>query len=154
MHPSDFKIVRGKNFELLGGPVGDAAFCDQHTQARVTKACKLLQALGELPDPQVALRLLRHCAGFAKMVFSTRVVPPSKHHNAAVAFDAAVRDCFERFSCLHPHAEQWLQTALSTESAGLGLRSMASHAGAAFLASRSACAPLCQEIDPQAQLLH
>ena len=121
----------------------------QHTQDRVTKACKLLQAVGELPDPQVALRLLRHCAGFAKMVFSTRVVPPNKHHDAAVSFDAAVRDCFERFSCLHPEADHWLQATLSTESGGLGLRSMASHAGAAFLASRSACAPLCREIDPQ-----
>ena len=117
--------------------MGDATFCNQHTQDRVTKACKLLQAVGELPDPQVALRLLRHCAGFAKMVFSTRVVPPNKHHDAAVSFDAAVRDCFERFSCLHPEADHWLQATLSTESGGLGLRSMASHAGAAFLASFS-----------------
>ena len=60
-----------------------------------------------------------------------------------------MRGCFERFSCLHPEADHWLQATLSTESGGLGLRSMASHASAAFLASRSACAPLCREIDPQ-----
>ena len=149
LFPSDFKVIRDRNFELLGGPVGDAAYCNNHTQERVAKASKLLQAVGELHDPQVALRLLRHCAGFAKIVYSARVVPPNKHRDATASFDAAVRDCFERFSCLHPDADQWLQATLGTESSGLGLRSMASHAGAAFLASRSACTPLCQEIDPQ-----
>ena len=89
------------------------------------------------------------CRHLTNLVTCGDLEHPSKHHNAAVAFDAAVRDCFERFSCLHPDADQWLQATLSTESAGLGLRSMASHAGAAFLASRSACAPLCREIDPQ-----
>ena len=28
--PSDFKIVRDGNFELLGGPVGSPQFCEQH----------------------------------------------------------------------------------------------------------------------------
>ncbi len=38
--PSDFKVIRDGNFELLGGPVGTPQSCNQHTQARVTKAVK------------------------------------------------------------------------------------------------------------------
>ena len=67
--PSDFKVVRDGNFELLGGPVGSPEFCNQHTQGRVAKVVRILSALGEVPDPQVALQLLRRCAGFSKMVF-------------------------------------------------------------------------------------
>ena len=35
--PSDFRVVRDENFELLGGPIGNTAFCTQHTQDRVSK---------------------------------------------------------------------------------------------------------------------
>ena len=58
------------NFERLGGPIGCDDFCNQHTQERVDKVIKILEALGELPDPQVALTLLRHCAFFGKLVYS------------------------------------------------------------------------------------
>ena len=146
--PSDFKVVRDGNFELLGGPVGSPEFCNAHTQARVTKALGVLTALGEVPDPQVALKLLRSCAGFSKMVYSMRVVPASFHADALQTFDAKVRACFEQFTCLHPDDEQWAQANLSTDSGGLGLRSLAQHSSAAFLASRSSCVELCQQLDP------
>ena len=148
LFPPDFKVVRDGNFELLGGPIGSPAFCNQHTQARVDKALPLLRALGELPDPQVALQLLRHCAGFCKMVYSIRAVPASFHAEALRSFDAHVRTCFEQFSCLHPDDEQWTQATLSTASGGLGLRSLAKHCHAAFLASRRSCFELCQQLDP------
>ena len=148
LFPPDFKVVRNGNFELLGGPIGDAHYCNQHTQARVTKALRVLEALGEVPDPQVALRLLRSCAGFSKMVFFIRVVPASFHADALQAFDAQVRACFEQFTCLHPDDDQWAQATLGTNSGGLGLRSLARHSHAAFLASRSACLDLCRELDP------
>ena len=135
--PADFRVVRDGNFELLGGPIGSPEFCNEHTQARVTKALRVLEALGEVPDPQVALQLLRRCAGFSKMVYSTRVVPASFHADALQTFDAKVRACFEAFTCLHPNDEQWAQATLSPGSGGLGLRSLSQHSSAAFLASRS-----------------
>ena len=107
MFPADFKVVHDGNFELLGGPIGDEAFCNRHTEARVAKAMRILETLGEGPDPQVALRLLRNCAGFSKMVFSIRVVPASFHKAALETFDSAVRSCFEQFTCLHPDDTQW-----------------------------------------------
>ena len=119
------------------------------TQTRVNKALRLLAALGELPDPQVALQLLRHCASFGKMVFSARVVPASFHTEALQAFDAGVRTCFEQFTSLHPDEEQWSQSTLSTDSGGLGLRSLTKHCHAAFLASRSSCFDLCRQLDPE-----
>jgi len=148
LFPADFKVIRDGNFELLGGPIGSPDFCNQHTQARVNKAVTLLEALGELPDPQVALQLLRHCAGFCKMVFSIRAVPASFHAAALHTFDDEVRACFEHLSSLHPDDEQWTQATLSTTSGGLGLRSLAQHCHAAFLASRRSCFELCQQLDP------
>ena len=96
--PVDFKVIRDGNFELLGGPVGTREFCNDHTQSRVTKACRVLEALGDLPDPQVALQLVRHCAAFSKMVFSIRAVPSAFHGDALRCFDDHVRKCFEQFS--------------------------------------------------------
>jgi len=146
--PADFKVIRDGNFELLGAPVGSPEFCNAHTQERVNKATHLLQALGELPDPQVALQLLRSCAAFCKMVFSVRAVAPSYHTAAVASFDDQVRACFEGFSCLHPDDRQWAQATLSTDRGGLGLRSLAKHSHAAFLASRTSCVELCQKLDP------
>jgi len=149
LFPQDFNIVRDGNFELLGGPIGSAEFCNRHTQSRVTKAARVLEALGELPDPQVALQLLRRCGAFSKMVFSARVVPASFHTEALASFDAQVRACFEQFSCLHPDEDQWAQATLNNDSGGLGLRSLVKHSHAAYLASRSSCFKLCRELDPE-----
>ena len=85
----------------------------------------MLQALGELPDPQTGLLLLRHCAAYSRMVFAMRVTPPQLLGEAASDFDSAVRDCLERF-CTGPlSAEAWLQASLSTAAGGLGLRRQA-----------------------------
>ena len=64
-------------------------------------------------------------------------------------FDDAVRNCFEKFTGLHPYDKQWIQATLATKVGGLGLRSLSKHSPAAYLASRSCCFSLCQQIDPQ-----
>ena len=51
-YPEDIIFREDGNFELLGGPIGSAEFCNQHTQKRVDKVTELLTALGELPDPK------------------------------------------------------------------------------------------------------
>ena len=95
--PDDIEFKEDGNFELLGGPIGTDEFCNLHTQERVDKAMEILISLGELPDPQVALVLLRHCASFSKLVYSLRVVPHLKHEAALQSFDVAIRDCVESF---------------------------------------------------------
>ena len=148
LFPSDFKVIRDGDFELLGGPIGSPEFCNSHTQQRVDKATCVLQALGEVPDPQIALKLLRSCASFCKLLYSIRVVPSHFHAQALHGFDAQVRACFEQFTCLHPEGDHWTQATLPTSSGGLGLRSVAQHSNAAFLASRTSCYELCRELDP------
>ena len=112
------------------------------------KSTCVLQALGEAPDPQIALKLLRSCASFCKLLYSIRVVPSHVHAQALHGFDAQVRACFEQFTCLHPEGDHWTQATLPTSSGGLGLRSVAQHSNAAFLASRTSCYELCRELDP------
>ena len=148
LFPSDVTFNPKGEFELLGGPIGSQDFCNDHTQDRVTKATKLLSALGELPNPQLALLLLRHCASFGKLVFSTRVVPHRAHSAALRSFDIAVHECFESFMCCGVSDEEWTLATLSTKLSGLGLRSTEKHSSAAFLASRSACHSLCTKLDP------
>lgn len=137
------------NFELLGGPIGSNDFCNAHTQERVNTAMEILNALGELPDPQVALTLLRHCASFGKLVYSIRVVPHHKHLDALSFYDNSVRDCMESILCSSFSDTEWSLATLSTKLGGLGLRSVEHHSSAAFISSQVACHKFCVELDPK-----
>ena len=136
-------------FKLLGAPIGTQEYCQLITAKRAAKVQSSLDAIGELPDPQVALALLRSCASFGKMVFAARATPFDVHQEQLMAFDSAVRRCFQQLSGLHPDDTQWLQATLATKVGGLGLRSLSRHSSAAYLASRSCCYELCQQLDPQ-----
>ena len=80
-----------KNFELLGAASDDDASIQVHTQARAEKAGVLLEALAELEDPQVGLRLLRAC-GFCRMVHSMQCNPPAAQ--AAALDGLVIQRCF------------------------------------------------------------
>ena len=147
LFPADVTFLEDCNFELLGGPIGSAEYCNLHTQGRVDKAIEPLSALGELPDPQVALMLLRHYASFGKLVYFLCVVPYDKHKAALLNYDIAVRECIESFlSCSFTDME-WTLANLSTKMGGLGLRSVECHSSAAFLASQASCHDFCSRLD-------
>ena len=146
--PSDLEVQTDGNFEFLGCPIGTPEHCRAHTAKRVGKACELLRAIGELPDPAVALILLRHCASFGKLVYSARVVPHTFHATTMASFDEAVRDCLESFLCTSIAADDWKLASLSTKSCGLGLRHTSVHCSAAFLASGQNTRTLCRKLDP------
>ena len=149
LFPTNVIYREDGNFELLGGPIGTEDYCNQHTQKRVDKAVELLDALGELPDPQVALTLLRNCASFGKLVYSLRVVPHTKHSIALHNYDNAERDCIESFLCCSFTESEWSLAGLSTKMGGLGLRNTELHSPAAFLSSQAACHELCTKLDPK-----
>ena len=146
--PAQREVQTDGNFEFLGSPIGSPSFCCAHTTKRVAKAKTLLKALGELPDPSVALLLLRHCAAFCKLVYSCRVTPHSCHTTALNEFDASVQECFESFLCTGFSANEWSLATLSTSHCGAGLRASARHSAAAFLASTCSCYDLCRKLDP------
>ena len=86
------------NFEFLGAPVGSPQYCAAFVQRKVDAAAASLQALGELQDPQVGLRLLRLCGSFCKMVYLPRTVPHEVQSAPLQEFDAKVRDTFCSFT--------------------------------------------------------
>ena len=136
-----------QNFEFLGAAVGDAAFMQSHTKERAAKAGDLLDAIGVPEDPQVALRLLRACGGFTRMVHSMRCTPPTAHRLALNMFDGMVRRCFGDFSGIHPSDGQWDQATRGLNFAGLGLRATSLHAAGAYIASVGASLEACVDID-------
>jgi len=148
LFPQDLEVQLDGNFELLGSAIGDAAHCRNHTTERINKACKLLQELGAVPDPAVALLLLRHCASFSKLVFSCRSMPHTVHATAIHEFDQSVRSCLESFLCANFSDSEWSLASLSTTLSGLGLRRASRHSCAAYLASSYSCQDLCRMLDP------
>ena len=71
------KINREGNFDILGSPIGSAQHCiDFLTTHAVEPAEETLEAIEMLEDPQIALSLIRQCAGFCQMVHSLRTTPP------------------------------------------------------------------------------
>ena len=102
-----------------------------------------------MPDPQVALTLLKHCASFGKLVYSLRVVPTQIQRAALKNYDIAVRDCVESFLSYSFSDSVWLLASLSSKLGGLGLRSTEHHSPAAYLSSQIACKDLCPKLDPR-----
>ncbi|CAE7610039.1 unnamed protein product [Symbiodinium natans] len=139
--------VLTNNFEFLGAAIGDESYICQHTSARVAKAGELLEAVAELEDPQVGLRLLRACAGFSRMVHSMRCNPPEAQADALATFDGLVQRCFGDLTGIHLTDDQWRQASRGVAQAGLGLRSCLAHAPAAYLASLGASMAACADID-------
>eukprot|EP00969_Alexandrium_andersonii_P320864 14178553-Alexandrium_andersonii.AAC.1 len=72
-----------------------------------------------MDDPQVALRLLRQCASYAKVVHSMRTAPPDSHDKALQVFDGNVRRAFAAMSGLPLGDAEWEQATLSLRRAGL-----------------------------------
>ena len=113
-----------EGFQFLGVPIGKAEFCQSFTSERAAKVQESLDAIGELPDPQVALALLRSCASFGKMLFAARSTPFDVHQDQLSQFDKAVRVSFQQFTGLRPDETQWLQATFATKKGGLGLRNV------------------------------
>ena len=65
------------NFELLGVPIGDTAFCSSFIARKCSSPSALLSHLEDIgsSDPHVALSLLRHCASFCKLIHLVRGTP-------------------------------------------------------------------------------
>ena len=94
------RVSLNGNFDILGAPVGSADHCAQHTRDRVEKSKSVLEGIASLHDPQVALRLLRRCHGFCKLVYSSRTVPSSFHKDELEACDHLVKGAFIQFTHL------------------------------------------------------
>ena len=106
-----------------------------------------MPAICKHSDPQIGLRFLRTCAGFCKLVYSTRVVAPHAHEAELGHFDALVRQAFTDLTGLRPSDAEWEQATRGFDTGGLGLRSTAVHGVGAYIASRASSRDRCKEID-------
>ena len=91
------------------------------------------------------------CASHAKLTYNTRGTPSGLHNQQLMAFDVEVRKTFAKAVRVCPDDKAWKQATLGLKHAGLGLRSTARHAPAAYLASAASCHKLCAEVDPAFQ---
>ena len=81
------------HFEILGAPIGDYLYCANFISSKRQQAARLLSRLEGVAriDPQVALLLLRICAGFCKLVHLARTTPPRLASESLLLFDDDVR---------------------------------------------------------------
>ena len=76
------------------------------------------------------------------------MVPPTAHAASLLAMGDAVRACLEQLSGCSPSDATWQQAQLKLNKGGLGLRSAAKHAAAAYIASRAKSTDLCRQLYP------
>ena len=112
-----------RRIALNGAPVGSAAFCSKHTSERTVVAQRTLDAIAQIADPQVGLKVLRSCAGFALMVYSMPVVPPALHAGLCSLWTNNYRSALTS-SPAYPHRRpsgHWLAAAPALLVSGFGL---------------------------------
>ena len=124
--------------KILGAPIGSSEFCRDFASRKRDKACELLRALPRLQNPQIALSILRRCAGFCRLAHIARATPVEFTVAALALFDDDMRRSLDESAAIESTDSAWQQAQLSTRRGGLGLRSVAHHAGAGFIASYTA----------------
>ena len=125
-------------FEILGAPIGTTEFCVEYIQKKIAEARQLLHLLPQLCETQVALSLLRMCGSFCKMAHLARTTPPSTDIlECFIKFDRDSLHCLETSALIALSPSAVKQAQLSMSFGGLGLRSTAMHAPAAYIASVS-----------------
>jgi hypothetical protein len=123
-------------FELLGSPIGDAAFCRKHRGKFTAKAvAHTLGPLSSLDDPQVVHMLLRLCASFCRVVHLLRAVPTPYAREAIAEFDSAVQKALQHGVGVLFDVQALLQLRLPMALGGAGMRRAAEHSAGAYLAS-------------------
>ena len=132
--PARMKNHEG-NFSILGSPVGSEEFCIEYLREfAIEPAEATLKAIGILEDPQVALTLIRHCAGFCQLVYSLRTTPPKYMVDLCQRLDNAVLRATELILCpLDAPARAQIQR--DKRHGGFGLRSSVIHSSAAYVSS-------------------
>lgn len=142
------------NFVCLGSPIGTPDFCNEIAHKTVEETRLILEAISQFDDSHAAFLLLRYCAAYPRMVFLMRTVPHALILPALQEFDELVRTHFCRIFNLPLSQAGWQQASLATRRGGLGFRSAAEHAGAAYLASVDKSFSLAKRIFPSYSASH
>lgn len=129
--PFDPRMKRAKEGVVtLGTPIGTDNFVKRYLANKVSGVQKLLEMIEKLDNPQCEWIMLRNSA-FGKFGSRLRTVPTALALPAANAVDKIVADTFSRVV----GAPNFNSTQKGFLHLSLGVRSAASHASAARLAS-------------------
>ncbi len=146
---SGFTWVLSGDFQLLGTPLGSEQFCTALTNKRSASATVLLRSIERLGNSQGSYLLMKQCAGFAKLAYSIRTVPPALHRSALQSFSASLRGALTSVvGEIVMEDRCWELAQLNVQSGGIGLRAPDRHATAAYWASLVSSRELCCAVDP------
>ena len=143
-----FTWVPHGNIKLLGAAIGTQEWCESLLHRRVTKAKNLLDAIGRYYDAQGAFTLLRSCGGWAKILYSCRTVPPPLQQDGLRQADLDIRHSLGRLIGDPLSDDSWRIASIGVSNGGLGARSAAEHAPAAYISSLAQTQTLCTLIWP------
>ena len=136
MLPSCIKSSNLPHFEILGAPFGDYLYCANFISSKHQQAARILSRLEGVAriNPQVALLLLRICAGFCKLVHLAKITPPRLASESLLLFDDDVRHCLSSCAVIDIPDEAWKQAQLCLSFGDLGIRPTSLHSSAAYIA--------------------
>ena len=129
---------------VLGAPVGSDAFSRNQISIKVHEIENLLVKLGSLDDSQIEFCLLRSCFGINKFGFILRTCNPLVNADVFAEFDDVQSRALSTLigASISTSDPRWVLASLPVSLGGLGLRSAALHAPAAYVASNLQCAPI------------
>ena len=143
-------VPRGspEGFELLGAPIGNAAFSNAVLTKQIAKIEEALRKLPELQDSHVEFTLLRSCLGLPKFGYCLRTCNPRDVAPSYMAFDGVLRDSLNTLLGVQVDEIHWMQASLPVSMGGLGLRNARPHAPGAYLVSLLHAAPTIKKLLP------
>ena len=116
-----------RHMTLLGASCGDGVHASKYCDLVADRICRQTQLLADIPDPHIALTLLRFCTGFAMGVFFARAMGDQE---AWKRVDQTVEDVLNaKIGPLTKAAVEELR--LPIRMGGSGFRSLSWHAAIA-----------------------
>jgi len=130
------QIIRDGNFELLGAPIGDDAFCARfiHKLGRSHEVC-LSRAEAAFTNIHCLLAVTRRTAGFCKLVYFISTTPPTQAtRHALQSYHDRIRRLWASAS-IRTTDDEWSQAELPVRLGGAGVNNPATRADAAYFSS-------------------
>ena len=143
------EVWNAEGIKVLGTPVGSPQFVQHTVDTRLEEEKKLWEAISWVPDLQSAWQILLQCAGPVATMFSERC-PPSQSTHYAAEHDEGMLKVLSTLLGGIPGGDQEKEDArrlatLPMRMGGLGLRSAARMAPAAYWASWADALPMVHE---------
>lgn len=134
--PSDITRVDNAGIDLLGSPIGSAAFMTTYIMGKLAKLDDIDRQVAKMDDAQIELNMLRNCLGFGKLTHMLRTCPSELITDAISSFDARLRHILTNI-IRQPFLtdDQWAHANLPIRMGGFGITSVIDIADPAYFGS-------------------